>query len=187
MRVENAHASPHLAGAVRRYHTWPTITTQTVAEHCWRVASIYVEIFGLPRAEVLYYILHHDSGELWCGDIPNLSKKYNPGMREAANEGEKVGLDKLGIEIPTLSEAEWFRFKLCDLLEGWEHSMHERHLGNRYAQTVIDHMLAEVDRRTNEDRQLMRMVDRWVDTTWKRFNPEVKVDTIRCKMVGSGV
>src|SRR4051794_2810067 len=92
--------SRYIAGTVVRYHTWPTLRKPTVAEHCWRVACIYVELFGLPRAEVLYYALHHDSGELAAGDLPFNSKGRVPGLREAMDASEAEGLTTLEIQLP---------------------------------------------------------------------------------------
>lgn len=144
---DQVYASPALAGLVERYHTWPTVTRQTVAAHAWRVATIYVEIFGMPRAEVLYYALHHDSGELWGGDIPFMVKDRNPGMREASNAEEKEGLCRLGIVMPELAPLEFQRVKLADLLERWEHGRHELRLGNQYAVPVIRATASAVDQR----------------------------------------
>jgi 5'-deoxynucleotidase YfbR-like HD superfamily hydrolase len=104
---------------------------QSTGEHAWRVACLYVELFGLPRAEVLYYCLHHDSGELWAGDMPFGSK--DDGIREQ----ERHGLEMLSITLPELSEEESIRFKICDLLEMHETGMHELRLGNQYADPIM--------------------------------------------------
>lgn len=157
---DQIYAAPALAGLVLRYHTWPTLTRQTVAAHAWRVATIYVEVFGLPKAEVFYYILHHDSGELWGGDIPFTVKDRTPGMREASNLAEQEGLRRLGIEIPTLDDEEFQRVKLADVLEMWEHGRHELRLGNQYAVPIIKSTASHVDRRleglTDGTRNLVR-------------------------------
>lgn len=130
--------SRYIAGTVVRYHTFPTLRKPTVAEHCWRVACIYVELFGLPRAEVLYYCLHHDSGELWAGDVPFMAKGFVPGLREAMDASEAEGLDTLGIKLPTLTKDEIRRVKISDLLEMRDFGQHEVNMGNRYAQPIVD-------------------------------------------------
>lgn len=63
----------YLAGRVLRYHTWPVLTRETVAEHSHAMAMIWLELFGVPRAEVFVYILQHDLPELHTGDQPSPS------------------------------------------------------------------------------------------------------------------
>lgn len=130
------YRSRYLAGCVLRYASWPMIKTQTVGHHCWRVACILVEIFGMPRAEVLYYCLHHDSGELWAGDIPFGVKLQVPVLKEAMNTAETIGLNQLGLRLPELTKEERIQVKICDLLEMHETGEHELNLGNKYAESI---------------------------------------------------
>jgi 5'-deoxynucleotidase YfbR-like HD superfamily hydrolase len=133
--------SRYLAGQVIRYHAFPTLRKPTVAEHCWRVAGIYCEVFGLPRAEVLYYCLHHDSGELWAGDLPFMAKDRIPGLREAMNQAEQKGREELDIKLPELTEEELRHVKICDLLEMHEFGSHEYKMGNQFARPVAQDTL----------------------------------------------
>jgi 5'-deoxynucleotidase YfbR-like HD superfamily hydrolase len=122
------------------------IREQTVGHHCWRVATLFVEVFGLPRAEVLYFCLHHDSGELWAGDIPYSAKGHVPGLRNCINHSEEIGKARLGIHLPELTKEEFSQFKICDLLEMHETGKYELNLGNKYAEPIIkDTMLAAMD------------------------------------------
>jgi len=141
---DQVYRSRYLAGQVKRYHAWPTITTQTVAAHCWRVVSIYFEIFGPPdKLDIIYWALHHDSGELRSGDPPYLSKGLVPGLREKIKEAEKIGLRDLDIKLPEISKLEEDKIKICDLLEMHEFGEMEFNLGNKYAEAVMrDTMLA---------------------------------------------
>lgn len=132
----NIYSSPYLAGCVKRYHTWPMIKEQTVGHHCWRVACIFVEIFGIPRAEVLYYCLHHDSGELYAGDIPFGIKKTIPNLKEAMDVAESIGLKQLDTRLPQLTKEEQIQVKICDYLEMHETGEHELNLGNKYAEPI---------------------------------------------------
>lgn len=109
---------------------------QSVGEHCWQVATLYIEIFGTPRSEVFVYILHHDSGEQWAGDLPFGTKSQTPGLKQAMNYAEENGRSKLGIKLPDLELIEYTKIKICDLLEMWETGVHERNLGNRYADPI---------------------------------------------------
>jgi len=130
---EQVHKSRYLAGQVVRWHTWPTLRKPNVAEHQCRVAQIYCEVFGIPRAEVLYYCLHHDMGEQFAGDVPFGGKHRVEGYGEAVNTAEMLGLEQQGITLPELTSVEWSRFKVCDLLEMYEFSLHELTMGNQYA------------------------------------------------------
>lgn len=130
-------SSRQLAGRVTRWHTWPMIRKPSVMEHAGRVATLYVELFGLPRAEVLLYCLHHDHGEFTAGDTPFSAKSLVPGLREGLNVAEEIGRDRLGIHLPDISSREFLMFKVCDLLEMFETGVVEWNMGNRYAGCVI--------------------------------------------------
>lgn len=168
MNRDAIYASSGLAALVERYHTWPTITRQSTGEHSARVANIYVEIFGLPRAEVLYYALNHDNGELWGGDLPFTAKDKNPGMREASNLAEKEGLRRLGITMPELTTDEFERVKIADLLEMWEHGWHEYRLGNQYAVPVINDTYAAAMERAEKSLNL-NPTTQWINTQTSRM------------------
>jgi len=130
---EQVHKSRYLAGQVARWHTWPTLRKPNVAEHQCRVAQIYCEVFGIPRAEVLYYCLHHDMGEQFAGDVPFGGKHRVEGYGEAVNTAEMLGLEQQEITLPDLTAIEWSKFKICDLLEMYEFSLYEFNMGNSYA------------------------------------------------------
>jgi 5'-deoxynucleotidase YfbR-like HD superfamily hydrolase len=123
---------------------------QTVGHHCWRVACIFVEIFGLPRAEVLYYCLHHDSGEQYAGDIPFGVKKLVPGLKQAMDKAESIGLKHLDLKLPKLTEEERIQVKICDLLEMHETGEHELNMGNKYAFPIIHDTMYEAQRLAKE-------------------------------------
>jgi len=131
------YRSRYLAGCVRRYSCWPMLREQTVGHHCWRMACIFIEVFGMPRAEVLYYCLLHDSGELFAGDVPFGIKKQIPGLKEAMDRAESVGLHQLGLKLPELTQEERIQAKICDYLEMHETGEHEMNLGNKYAEAVM--------------------------------------------------
>lgn len=127
------------SGSVERYHTWPTIRKQTVADHCYHVMRIYYEIFGIPSPEVTTYILFHDSPEVKYGDPPFPSKKDHPELKQVYSKLEKnYYLDMLGFDPESLISDEEKRFvKVCDLLEMWEFGVVERNMGNSYAGAIV--------------------------------------------------
>lgn len=127
-----------LAGKVQRWHTWPMIRQQSVGEHSCRVAQLYVQLYGMPRAEVLYYCLCHDMGEMHAGDVPFNAKRDSPELKSAMNAAEGVGLRTVRIELPGLTDEEWKRVKICDYLELYEHCRIEIMMGNKFASVPCD-------------------------------------------------
>lgn len=134
---EDMMSSRALAARVKRYHTWPVLHTQTVAEHSARVGTLYVEVFGLPRAEVLYHILHHDSGEFYAGDPPFPVKRKFPSLQRGHAEAEAEGYRVLDVMLPDLAAFEARRVKVADLLEMHEFGVVEMTMGNRYAEPIV--------------------------------------------------
>jgi 5'-deoxynucleotidase YfbR-like HD superfamily hydrolase len=116
-----------------------------VAEHCWRVTTLYIELFGLPRPEVLEHALLHDAGELYSGDVPFLAKQISPEYKATVKKAEEVGLKHLNITLPELTIRERDRLKLCDLLQMMEFAIIERNMGNTYAQMIIDNILKAME------------------------------------------
>lgn len=160
VRREEVYANQYIAGLVKRYHTWPMIKEQTVAAHSWRVATLFIEIFGIPRAEVIVYILYHDLGEQWAGDMPFGTKQAIPGLKEATVSAEKIGLSKLKIELPQLEPSESVKVKICDLLEMWETGVYEKTLGNKYADPIIDDTWAQAVN-LSQQTGLNELVSKW--------------------------
>jgi 5'-deoxynucleotidase YfbR-like HD superfamily hydrolase len=163
---DNVMTSRALAARVRRYHTWPVLHVQTVAEHSARVATLYVEIFGLPRAEVLYYILHHDSGEFTAGDPPFPVKKNFPDLKKGHDCAEAWGLSRLGVLLPDLAVWEKHRVKVADLLEMHEFGVVELTMGNQYADPIVRDTLFAALKVAHEtlEPDAAQAVRRWTQT-----------------------
>lgn len=126
------------AGQVRRYHTLPTIQTQTVADHCWHVLRIYMEIWGSPPEHVTPWIVHHDSAECVVGDVPFGAKASLPRLGSdlaAAEEGIVVSNVQACAEHRTDPVDDW-RIKACDLLEMVEFGWEELRLGNTLGEEI---------------------------------------------------
>lgn len=131
--------SARLAGLIKRYHTWPTLRVQTVAEHTWHVMRIYLHLFGSPPPNVWEYMLHHDAPlEMGTGDIPFDSKRNNPELKAAVDLAEERFAKEIGFEWPEIGALEWARFKVCDLLEMLEFGTEERAMGNTYAEPIVE-------------------------------------------------
>lgn len=140
MRTEHITLHARSAGDVKRYSGWYTLRIQTNAHHTWNVARIYLELWGLPRAEVLQYILHHDSGELRAGDVAHHVKAANPELKAFMDAAEQEGREALGIGLPVLTRQEAWRFKCCDLLEMAEFAAEEQEMGNARMRPVTSNI-----------------------------------------------
>ena len=141
------------AGMVKRYHAWPTIQQQTVADHTFHVLRIYMELWGCPEPVVLEHIVNHDLGELTAGDTPFPAKRTVPGLREAAEAAEQWGLEQQGKSLPMLKGGQNIGFKIADLLEMWEFAQVEVKLGNKLAIPIIsniNHYLDAMDTSSHE-------------------------------------
>lgn len=138
MKPEDVTTNLRLAGLVKRYHTWPTISNQNVGEHSWQVYRIYREIYGLVPAETAEYIMFHDGGELVAGDLPYPLKTNDLGLKRIIDIYEERALHLMDVTLPSLSDEEKQRVKLCHLLEMMEFGLHEEALGNRYGKPIAD-------------------------------------------------
>jgi 5'-deoxynucleotidase YfbR-like HD superfamily hydrolase len=71
-------------GHVLRWHARPDVPSETVAHHHAQVAQIVVWLTqGAASAELLRAALHHDSGELYAGDLPYPVKVALPEVARA--------------------------------------------------------------------------------------------------------
>lgn len=131
------------AGQVMRYHAWPHIRQQSVGEHTWQVLCLYIELFGLPSAEVLYRILHHDSTEVSLGDPPFhpvVTDNWRQIKLKLKEEEHQIYAD-MNITLYPLTETERAKIKVADLCEMYEWGMHEWRLGNQFGVLVMQNVL----------------------------------------------
>lgn len=158
---------PRRAGAVTRYHTWPRIRQQSIAEHSWNIARIMRAIWPEVPITVIYHCLFHDLGEVGTGDLPYPAKKLNPKLKTAANKLEHDTYLEMvipwGLPAPVeLTVEAQAIFKLCEWIEVAEWSADEKHMGNSFA-----HKVAE---RANESiHQLLREVPEGIAAEAQRY------------------
>jgi hypothetical protein len=131
------------------------------------VLQIYVELFGIPRGEVLYYISTHDAGEQYAGDVQYGAKRAVPELKAGLDKAESMGLEMLGVCPPQLTGQEWKQFKLCDLLEMWEFAWVEYCMGNNYAIPVFEDTQAAA-RKLAEECGHDDLVYRWIESSRKK-------------------
>lgn len=141
-----------LAGRVKRWHTWPHIREQSIAEHSWQLLRILLKIWPSVPAHVLAYVVRHDCGELTTGDAPYPVKANNPVLGAEMNRVEAEGLDlqiKGGFlaDTPELSTDEKWVVKLAEFIEMWEWGLEEQLLGNQFVRLVAQRCIAVVEER----------------------------------------
>lgn len=135
--------NPMLAGAVKRWHTWPTLREQTVADHTFNALRIYMAMFGITTDPIVQAIMEHDLGEMTVGDIPYPAKILDPEFGALADAMEKDAIELLlQRKSPTLTEMQRMQIRMCDILEGLEFSYLELMMGNSYAIVPIDRSIA---------------------------------------------
>lgn len=157
---ERIMSSSRHAGGVRRYHTWPVLREQRIDSHTWQVMRIYVEIFGPPRPEVWKWLLYHDVAEIGTGDVPSDVKAAYPEIKTPLIKAEEDSLGRLGVTLPQLTEFEFLRCKVCDVLERWEYGKEEVALGNQFAEPIVagalKAALAKAEEMSGPDRMAVR-------------------------------
>ena len=140
LRHDHIYNNDRLAGLVKRYHTWPVLREQSVAEHSWQVFRIYERLFGPAQWPVTVYIMYHDCGEIRSGDIPWPVKSINPDLKRMIDLIELDALQKLDITLPELGIERMKEIKLCHDIEMWEYALEEVCRGNTLARPIMDRM-----------------------------------------------
>lgn len=132
------------AGNIKRYHSWPTLQTQTNAHHSWNVIRIYFELFGQPSQKMFTYLTYHDVGELDTGDISFVVKRKTPIIKELLAPTENKAIERLSrgyAKFDMLSDVEKIQAKICDLVEMLEFSLEECRLGNvHYGKQIFENI-----------------------------------------------
>ena len=136
---------PRFAGALIRYHTWPTLRKQSNAEHMWNVARILLAVFPEVSRSLLDRALFHDIGEIRTGDLPYPIKADNPVLKSEVNrlEAEQLAFYHEVWGVPNLTASAGYGpglwlLKMCDMIEMMEFATEECNLGNMYAAIIVN-------------------------------------------------
>lgn len=127
---------------VKRFHTESLIREDTIGHHSANVAGIIMYLYypEIPSGNLLAAALCHDVAERTTGDIPATAKWECLGLKhELVNYELKVHQDKQ-IHVPDyiLSNDELNMLKFADSVELGMKCMHEREMGNRTVEPIID-------------------------------------------------
>ncbi len=128
---------------VKRYHTEPTLHTQTVGEHTYGVMWMVLLIWPDARRHLLVAALGHDTPEYASGDVPSPSKK-DPAVKAAFDALESATMERLQLETPVLDSFEAMVLKLADNLEGLAFCVSELRRGNRDISLALGNYIAYI-------------------------------------------
>lgn len=136
----------YAAGETRRFHTWPVLRKQNVADHSWHVAMLGFVLYGQEEPGItpafMLALLTHDMAECQMGDIPSPAKRRMDALLELKDEtttfrqqwgiAEQEVASRYGMDWEKYLDAEeQRRFKLCDSFEGAFYCVRERQMGNK--------------------------------------------------------
>lgn len=137
------------AGETRRFHTFPVLRQQNIAEHSWHVVMLLHFLYGQDepglRVVLLMAGLCHDAAEHIVGDLPAPAKRDmgerigitgDLTFREHWGVMEEAILSKVGLDWDKfLDDEERRRLKLCDAADGALYCVRERAMGNKLIAT----------------------------------------------------
>ena len=138
-----------LAGQVRRYHTWPIVGQQTIADHCWQLMRIYLAVVIRPDVHMVQHIMFHDVGEHFTGDVPYPVKRDNPTLKiemeflELRSQAQQLQYWDSFKPIALLPDEQKL-FKQIELIEMAEFGLDQVCLGNSHGMIIADRCLRSV-------------------------------------------
>lgn len=128
------------AGETRRFHGWPVLRPQSVAEHSFHVTMILHVLYGQSesglRVVLLLAALTDDLAEWITGDPPSpftrAMEKRLPGFRDTRKEVENEVLASVALDwAKFLTDEEKRMLKFADYVDGAMYCIRERAMGNK--------------------------------------------------------
>jgi 5'-deoxynucleotidase YfbR-like HD superfamily hydrolase len=149
-----------LSGQILRYHTWPILGQQTIAEHSWHLMRIYLAVATEIDPSMVRHITFHDIGETEVGDAPFPVKHDNPQLKEQMDTIElKSQLRQLyfwdSFKQVLLNDQDKILFKQIELVEMAEFGLDQVCLGNSHGLIVANRCLRAV----YEQKPCVRLVE----------------------------
>ena len=103
---------------IERWALMRNTKKENIAEHSYYVAVlahalgvIRRDVFGVPCEPEQFALsaLYHDISEIMTGDMPTPIKYFNPAIRDAYHQIERVSNEKLLSHLPDTMRPEWER------------------------------------------------------------------------------
>ena len=137
------------AGQVKRFHTFPTITQQTVGEHTFNMLCMLFQFCvevrrQVPSTNLIQAVMYHDIGERWVGDVPATARWHNEEFKSVVDNYEEKLRNKMGFSVQ-LTDEETRILKFLDSLDCLLWAVHEENLGNKYASEIQKRCLGALD------------------------------------------
>lgn len=164
--------------AVKRFHTIPTVTENTVGQHSHGVAMFCMLLEdGKPSAALLMKALTHDLAEQYTGDVPSPAKRAL-GIRKEFGEVEEQLLNTVDFSIEVTPREEVV-LKLADCADGMLFCARERMYGNKSKMikaayknygTYVNAIMDELE--PDEFKQRVERVFKGVARIWKENKGE---------------
>lgn len=135
---------------LKRYNNMPRIKSESLAEHQYycgliliKLKEYIINVTYIEYCVLLQYLLIHDVGELYTGDIPHNVKQDYSALRYMLEKIESEKLNSLGFSelVETIENNTNLKtlFKLCDTIQVVQYCENEKRLGNH--STEIDEIL----------------------------------------------
>lgn len=140
MQIDEQLNFIYAAGETRRFHTWPVLRHQNIADHSWHVALLLHLLYGQESPGIppvlLMAALCHDMSECQMGDLPSPGKRamgeHFPDFRKKWGEQEEKLLSQYSLDWDQyLTDEDRRRLKFCDNMEGALYCCRERAMGNK--------------------------------------------------------
>ena len=123
--------------AVKRFHTVPTISNETVGEHSFSVAMLCIALTnGKASADLIKAALFHDLAEQHTGDSPATSKWANPMLKTVLQAMEESFEEKHGLSVE-LPDRDKLVLKWADMLALLLYCKQQRELGNKNMNVIF--------------------------------------------------
>jgi 5'-deoxynucleotidase YfbR-like HD superfamily hydrolase len=143
------------AGETRRFHTWPVLRQQNVAEHSWHVTMLLWFIFGTSEpglaVPMIMAAMCHDMAEWQVGDLPSPAKRRMQtqgfaDFREKWGEMEEAILSEQGLDWDyLLDEKQRAMLRLVDNMDGALYCVRERAMGNKLIEPCYTNFISYVE------------------------------------------
>lgn len=170
-------------GETRRFHGWPVLRQQTVAEHSFHVAMILHVLYGQEQPGISGYLLMaalcDDLAEWVTGDPPSPFTKAMevrmPGFRDQRKEVENRVLASVSLNWDRfLSEEEKRKIKFADYVDGAMYCIRERAMGNQLIgpafSTFMSYLPKLVSKNSDYDRISENDIINSLHDNWLKVN-----------------